>query len=88
MAEPDLKRVKEVFTDALEKPPEQRQAYLEDACRGDRRLRDKVERMLAAMEGAADFMSGDGQIAANDTQSVSATTHRHPESSGPYMIRH
>ena len=64
MAEPDLKRVKEVYTGALEQQPQQRQAYIEEACRGDQQLRDKVERMLAAMEEAADFMTGEGQIAA------------------------
>ena len=88
MAEPDLKRVKEVYTGALEQPSEQRQAYVEKACRGDRQLRDKVERMLAAGDGAADFMTGEGKIGVAETLDVSSTTQSHPESIGHYKILH
>ena len=52
MAKSNLKRVKKVYTGALEQPSERRQAYIEKACRGDPQLKDKVERMLAAVAKA------------------------------------
>ena len=48
MAEPDLKRVKEVYAGALERPPQQRQAYVEQACGEDAELRARVEALLEA----------------------------------------
>ncbi len=44
----DPNRVRDIFLAALELSPEQRPAYLAEACRGDADLRAEVERLLAA----------------------------------------
>ena len=44
----DPNRVRDVFLAAVELPPEQRPAYLAEACRGDADLRAEVDRLLAA----------------------------------------
>ena len=46
-------RIREVFESALERPPEERQAFVENACAGDKLLIEEVKRMLAA-EGQPD----------------------------------
>ncbi len=45
-----------IFDAALELPPEQRAAYLEEACSGDDPLRRRVEALLRAHETAGKFM--------------------------------
>jgi len=40
-------RVKELFCDALERAPDERESFLRDACAGDEALREAVESMLA-----------------------------------------
>jgi eukaryotic-like serine/threonine-protein kinase len=40
-------RVKELFCDALERAPDERASFLQDACAGDQALREAVEAMLA-----------------------------------------
>ena len=44
----DPNRVRDIFLAAVDVPPEQRPAYLADACGGDADLRAEVERLLAA----------------------------------------
>ena len=44
----DPNRVRDVFLAAVELPPEQRPAFLAEACGGDAELRAEVERLLAA----------------------------------------
>ena len=46
----------DVFTEALEKPPGERAAYLEKACAGDGALRHRVDILLRAHERAGDFL--------------------------------
>src|SRR6476660_1059959 len=41
-------RVEEIFADVLAKPPDERAAWLEQACAGDAELRGHVEQLLAA----------------------------------------
>ena len=50
-------KAEEIFNDALEiKNPGKRSAYLDGACKGDRKLRTEVEALLRAYEGAGDFL--------------------------------
>ena len=49
-------KVKEVFQDALERPPDERAAYLTGACGNDPGLRAEVDRLLAAHEQAGSFI--------------------------------
>ncbi len=50
MAEPRLRRVRELFDQALEQPPESRPAFLDEACAGDPELHEEVASLLAADE--------------------------------------
>ena len=45
-----------VFTEALRLPPEERDRYLSEACKGDVELRSRVEALLLAYGQAADFL--------------------------------
>src|SRR5262245_12711451 len=55
-AEPWL-RVKDIFQEALERPPEARDAFLRAQCGGDATLQSEVESLLAAHAEAAGFLS-------------------------------
>src|SRR5882724_4269096 len=45
-----------VFTEALRLPPEERDHYLSEACKGDAEFRLRVEALLQAHEQAGDFL--------------------------------
>src|SRR6266481_6213407 len=45
-----------VFTQALHLPPEERDRYLSEACKGDIELRRRVEALIQAYEQAGDFL--------------------------------
>jgi hypothetical protein len=49
----NFRRIREVFESALERPLEERHAFVENACRGNSILLQEVERMLA-VEGQSD----------------------------------
>lgn len=49
-------RVKDLFQEALEKPPEERLPHLREVCREDAGLRDEVERLLSAHLRSAEFL--------------------------------
>ncbi len=49
-------KVVEIFEQALDLPDDERSQYLDDACEGDRELRDEVEAMLIADEESEDFI--------------------------------
>jgi len=50
------RRVKEIFSDALDRPADERNAFLEQACAGDAALRAEVDDLLAADSGVGDFL--------------------------------
>jgi serine/threonine protein kinase len=56
MSSEPLNRVDEIFQAALDLPPAQRSAYLNDACAGDTELRQEIESLLRSYEESADFM--------------------------------
>jgi serine/threonine protein kinase/Tfp pilus assembly protein PilF len=45
-----------VFTEALRLPPEERDRYLDEACKGDNELRRRVEALLEAYDQSGDFL--------------------------------
>src|SRR5260221_8676956 len=45
-----------VFTEALRLPPEERDRYLSEACKGDGEFRRRVEALIQAYEQAGDFL--------------------------------
>ncbi len=48
-------RIKALFQDAVERPPQDRDAFLDQACGGDRTLQREVESLLAAHRESGDF---------------------------------
>src|SRR5258705_4911031 len=44
------------FSEALRLPPEERDRYLDEACKGDAEFRLRVEALLQAHEQAGDFL--------------------------------
>src|SRR5690349_20194782 len=57
MADKDLHYVESVFHTALNLPPQERSAYLEGACNGDRRLYVEVSSLISALERSEDFLN-------------------------------
>jgi serine/threonine protein kinase len=49
--------VDRLFAEALDRPPAERLAFLEEACAGNAVLRGEVERLLAADQAASQFLS-------------------------------
>ena len=56
MAPERWEKIKQVLGECLERPPEERPAYLDDACAGDLELRREVESLSASYEAAGDMM--------------------------------
>lgn len=78
-------RIEEVFHAALEEPADGREAFVERACAGDRRLADRVRDLLRAEEGVGDFL--DTPIA-RVTDLESAGNEAGATTIGPYrMVR-
>ncbi|MBD3868597.1 MAG: serine/threonine protein kinase [Acidobacteria bacterium] len=57
MSTPRSQQVREIFEQTLDLPPEQRPAFLDEACAGDTALRAKVQALLDAHEESGDFLS-------------------------------
>ena len=49
-------RLEDLFNSALEQEPDERAAFIEQACGGDAALREQLESLLAADDKAQDFM--------------------------------
>jgi hypothetical protein len=52
----DADREIAIFTEALKVPPQERAAFLENACRGDENLRRKVDALLRVSDRSGDFL--------------------------------
>jgi eukaryotic-like serine/threonine-protein kinase len=50
-------REEQIFAEALALPPGERPRFLDDACRGDSKLRQRIETLVLAHESAGDFMA-------------------------------
>jgi serine/threonine protein kinase len=48
--------LKDIFSEAVERPPAGRAAFLDEACAGNAELRLRVERLLAALDTPRDFL--------------------------------
>ena len=48
-------RIKELFQTVIDRAPDERDAFLEDACGSDRVLKEQVESLLSAHAAAGDF---------------------------------
>ena len=78
-------RVKEVLGNALDLDPDQRAAYLDTACAGERTLRDEVERLLAAEQRVGEgFM--DVTALGQPATAIASLNRRIGHRVGPYRI--
>src|SRR5471032_1334463 len=59
---PLLARAEATFNSALERPAEERPAYLAQACGDDATLHAEVRALLAAHEAAGDFLGNDAPL--------------------------
>jgi serine/threonine protein kinase len=74
-------RIKELFAAALEQPSEERSQYLAEACADDFDLRSEVERLIAAHDGAGEFLNSPPWAAVAEPGSI-ADPNRHPLDKG------
>ncbi len=65
-------RAKDLLLDALERPPGERAAFLETACRGDDSLRARVASLLTAHEAADDRVGTGPVVAAREASGPTA----------------
>src|SRR6266700_2967463 len=84
-------QLKTCFHAALELAPEDRNAFLIQACDGDDELRDRVEKLLASHDNAGSFLASPAIIDAGVIKAVEATesgghNDRVGERIGPYEI--
>ncbi|QNI31172.1 tetratricopeptide repeat protein [Alloacidobacterium dinghuense] len=87
MAESRREIVALLFEAALEQPPEQRQAYLSQACGGDSDLQGAVEQLLRDYEAAGSFLQKPLLNSGSDsTKDISALGH-HPVRAGESFFR-
>ena len=49
-------QIDKLFQSAIERPPDEREAFLDQACVGDNHLRSEVESLIASLEQAGDFI--------------------------------
>jgi hypothetical protein len=77
------RRVEEIFHAALERAPEAREAFLNDACKEDAELRQQVELLLRNGEEAGSFLE---QPALEATPTLTAAGSLLGRKFGPYRI--
>ncbi len=53
-----LERIDRIFHSALDLPPEQRDAFLDEACANDSDLRTEIESLISSHEQSGDFIQG------------------------------
>jgi non-specific serine/threonine protein kinase/serine/threonine-protein kinase len=68
--------LKEIFSSALERSPEERAAYLDEACHGDDGLRAEVEAMVAAHEAPDPFLEPPTRTASTPADPVGVAGRR------------
>jgi non-specific serine/threonine protein kinase/serine/threonine-protein kinase len=83
MASPTWQRQKDLFRSALERAPEKRGAFLDEACGGDAALRQEIESLLDAHGEAAGFLSRPAELEIDADEPAGRPA---PERIGPYQI--
>jgi tetratricopeptide (TPR) repeat protein len=85
-------RVKQITSDALERPDSERPTWLTEACAGDELLRREVESLLSAHARAGDFLEAPAIVAGGAAEAVATATLQGSmpgaagRSIGPYRI--
>ena len=80
----DKPSVDGLFLAALELPAEQRQAWLDDVCRDDSELRQRLERLLNARSDVGSFLESPAEELANTRSDPPAASF--PRRIGPYKL--
>ena len=76
-----------LFSQALDLSPDERDAFLAEACAGDRKLCDGVKKLLAAAHERDNFLAPGGALRGYFGRSLdSGTPARRPERVGPFRI--
>lgn len=76
MSPDDLARLEEILAESLGRRPEQRSAYLDEACAGDEELRREVDELLTLDGEAAEFFDRlSGEIAAAAPLELESAAH-------------
>ena len=87
MSGDDWKRVDAIFDGALKLPPEERDAYLRDACGDDEELRGRVVSLLEAAQVGDSFLEGIAPRVGLDPDSVAALSAAEVgQEIGPYRL--
>src|SRR6185503_6220258 len=72
-------QIQSIYYDALERPPAERAAFLDEACIGDQQLRSEVDSLLASHDQAGSFLASPAlevaakTIASDDAHSVTGS---------------
>jgi serine/threonine protein kinase len=83
MATPRWTRVKDLFQAAVDRPPDARGPFLDEACENDAELRSEVESLLASHEEAGRFLSEPAPLGRDPEAASSGTA---PTRVGPYRV--
>src|SRR6266536_1579149 len=91
MSDDTWQQLKTCFHAALELAPEERSAFLSQACDGDDDLRDRAEKLLASHEDAGSFLASPaiidaGAISAVEETETGSHDDRIGQRIGPYEI--
>jgi Tol biopolymer transport system component/predicted Ser/Thr protein kinase len=78
----DWPRVRQIFADALTRPPVERAAYVAAACGGDAAIHTEVEKLLASHDRAEGFLDSPAVALLPEEQ----TTHLEGKRIGPYQL--
>ena len=82
LGQDDWRRVREVFEAALAQPAERRRPFVAEACRDEPGIHDQVIGLLAAHDGAAQFLEAPAAILLEDATRTDRTGVR----IGPYHL--
>ena len=76
MKDGSLNRLEDLLAEALELPPEDREAFLDRTCNGDTALRSEMAELLSLHDEAEDFFDGlSGDIAAAAPLELESASH-------------
>ena len=86
MASDARDRITEIYHAALTRPPEERRAFLNDACQGDEALRRELESLLGYQSAAARFLEGSVAVVGEALAASVRGTAMVGRQLGPYTI--
>src|SRR5258708_11638546 len=75
-----------IFTEAVDLPTRERAAYLERACEGDAKLREKVEALLQTHDHVGDFLEESPQKATIEARAGTSTIEKPGDRIGRYKL--